>query len=90
VVGDDLDRGDLGGADSLLEEPACGVWVAPRGDEHVDDLAELAMARAGHLPPLASDLHRRSPRPTSGANPMSAERAASACSAGTAAASGSC
>jgi hypothetical protein len=30
VVGDGLDRGDLGGADGMLEEPAGGPGVAPR------------------------------------------------------------
>jgi hypothetical protein len=30
--------------------------ITPRGDEHVDDLAEL-IDRTVHIPPLPSDLH---------------------------------
>jgi hypothetical protein len=56
VVGDDLGRGDLGCADGMLEEPACRPGVTLRGDEHVDDLAELVDG-AVHVPPLAGDLH---------------------------------
>jgi hypothetical protein len=41
VVGDDLDRGDLRRAERPLEEPAGSGRIAPRGDEHVDNLPEL-------------------------------------------------
>jgi hypothetical protein len=36
VVGDDLDRSDLGCADGMLEESASGHGVTPRGDEHIE------------------------------------------------------
>ena len=41
LVGDDLHRGDLRRAERPLEEPAGSGRIAPWGDEHVDDLAEL-------------------------------------------------
>jgi hypothetical protein len=55
LVGDDLHGRDLGCGDGPLEEAAGGLGVAPRGDEHVDDLAELVdrtvdiAPAAGHL-----------------------------------------
>jgi hypothetical protein len=55
LVGDDLHGRDLGCGDGPLEEVAGGPGVAPRGDEHVDDLAELVdrtvdiAPAAGHL-----------------------------------------
>jgi hypothetical protein len=56
VVGDDLDRGDLRRAEGPLEEPAGSGRVAPWGDEHADDLAEL-VDRSVDVAPAAGDLH---------------------------------
>jgi hypothetical protein len=56
VIGNDLYRGDLRRADGLLEEPAGGCRIPPRGDEDVDDLPEL-VDRAVDLAPPAGDLH---------------------------------
>jgi hypothetical protein len=56
VIGDDLDRGDLGRAGGLLEEPSGCLEVAARGDQHVDDLAEL-VNRTVDVAPAAGDLH---------------------------------
>jgi hypothetical protein len=56
VVGDDLDRADLGRADGLLEEPSGCLEVAVRGDDHLEDLAEL-VSRTIDVAPLARDLH---------------------------------
>jgi hypothetical protein len=58
TVGDHLNGCDPCGTDHALEEPSGCPDVAPRGDEHVDDLAEL-IDRSVHLPPLAGDLHLR-------------------------------
>ena len=68
-VGDDLNGCDLGRADGPLEEPTGCLGVAPRGDEHVDDLPELVdravdiratARRPSHRSrPRASDLPRR-------------------------------
>ena len=51
-----LDGSALGRADGLLEEPAGRPDIASRGDEHVDDLAEL-VDRPVYAAPLAGDLH---------------------------------
>jgi hypothetical protein len=56
LVGDDLHGRDLGCGDGPLEEAAGGLGVAPRGDEHVDDLAEL-VDRAVDVAPPTGDLH---------------------------------
>jgi hypothetical protein len=56
VVGDDLDRGDLRRAERPLEEPAGSGRIAPWGDEHVDDLAELVDGSVDVAPP-SGDLH---------------------------------
>jgi hypothetical protein len=55
LIGDHLDGSDLGRADGPLEEPAGCPDVAPPGDEHVDDLAEL-VDRTIDVAPLAADL----------------------------------
>jgi len=54
-VGHDFTRPDVGCADSPLEEPASCSAVAPRGDEHVNDLPELVDG-AVDIAPLAGDL----------------------------------
>jgi hypothetical protein len=41
LIGDRLGGSALGRADGPLDEPAGRPDVAPRGDQHVDDLAEL-------------------------------------------------
>ena len=46
----------FGHADGPLEEPAGGLGVAPRGDEHIDDPPEL-VDRSIDVAPLAGDLH---------------------------------
>jgi hypothetical protein len=75
-------RGHLGRADRLLEEPAGRRGVSVRSHEHVDDLAEL-VDRAVDVAPPASDLHRPSHRPrlrTSDPDQWRRGRAASASS----------
>ena len=56
AVGDDLHRRYLGRADGPLEEPVGRGDVTPRGDDHVNDLAELIDCSV-HIPPSPSDLH---------------------------------
>jgi hypothetical protein len=56
LIGHHLDGSDPGRADGPLEEPAGRPDVAPPGDEHVNDLAEL-VDRPVHVAPLAGDLH---------------------------------
>jgi hypothetical protein len=58
LVGDDLHRRHLRGADGPFEEPAGCHRVTPRGHEHVNDLADL-INRPVHVLPPASDLHVR-------------------------------
>src|SRR4029450_12534850 len=55
LIGDPLDGSDLMHAGGLFEEPAGGPEVAPRGDDHVDDLAEL-VDRTIDVAPPAGDL----------------------------------
>jgi hypothetical protein len=55
-VGDHLHRGHLRRGDGPFEEPAGRGDVTPRGDEHVNNLAEL-IDRPVHIPPSPSDLH---------------------------------
>jgi hypothetical protein len=50
VVGDDLNRSDLGGADGPLEELAGSLGVPAWGDEHINDLAGL-VDRPVHVAP---------------------------------------
>jgi DNA-binding CsgD family transcriptional regulator len=45
LVGDDLDRRDLGRADRPVEEPASRFGDPPGGHENVDDLPERSIAR---------------------------------------------
>jgi hypothetical protein len=54
VVGDDLHRGDLRRDERPLEEPAGSGRIAPWGDEHVDDLAELVDGTVDAPPPSAT------------------------------------
>jgi hypothetical protein len=56
VVGDDLNRRDLGRADGPLEEAAGSPPVTLDGDKDIDDLAELVDGAVDIAPP-ASDLH---------------------------------
>jgi hypothetical protein len=58
LISSDLAGPDPGRADDLLEEPAGGLGVPPRSDEHVDDLAEL-VDRAVDVAPAPGDLHIR-------------------------------
>jgi len=55
LIGGDLDGRDLGRADGLVEEPTGGLGVSARGDEHVDDLAEL-VDRAADIAPAPGHL----------------------------------
>ena len=50
--------GDLRGAERPLEQPAGSGRVAPWGDEHVDDLAEL-VDRPVDVAPAVGDPHIR-------------------------------
>jgi hypothetical protein len=65
--------GTLGRANGLLEEPTGGRCVAPPGDEHVDDLAELVDG-AVHVPPLAGDLDVGLVDPPAGTDHVPARR----------------
>src|SRR6266536_5778830 len=56
LVGDHLCRRDLRGGESVLEEPSGRCCVTTRGDEHVDDLAELVDGLVD-VAPLSTDLH---------------------------------
>jgi hypothetical protein len=58
LIGGDLSRRDLRRTDRPFEEAAGRLRVAPRGDEHVDDLPELVDGPVD-VPPLAGDLHIR-------------------------------
>src|SRR4030095_12907824 len=56
LLGDRPSGSDPGRVDGPREEPAGRPDVAPREDEHVDDLAEL-VERPVQVAPLAGDLH---------------------------------
>ena len=58
LIGDDLNRRDLGRADGPLEEAAGSPPVTLDGEEDIDDLAELVDGAVDIAPP-ASDLHIR-------------------------------